>query len=115
MRAEAKSIEANDIPEWPGWRSPTPDDELRWFTVSVGVQEASGADLFQVAVATPRGIQGRRDRGPFVGLVVDSFEPSAVEQAIRDYVASIEGPAWELIVRRLQAKMLWEYQGCQRS
>jgi Immunity protein 8 len=111
MRAEVKGIVANDIPGWPEWRSLTPEDELQWFTVSVGPTGRPSADLFQVVVATPQGNKGRRDRGPFVGLVIETFETSAVEQVIRDYVANAEGLTWEAIVESLQEIMRWEYRG----
>ena len=109
MRPEVHGIEANDIPGWPRWQSPTPQDELQWFTVSVGCEGSEGADDFQVAVATPLGVNSRRDRDPFVGLVVVRFEPPAVERAIREYVAGSEAATWEGVVERLRTRMSWEY------
>jgi hypothetical protein len=115
MQAEVRSIEANDIPGWPEWHSPTPDTDLRWFTTAVGLAGRPGNDLFQVAVATPKGIQERQDRRTFVGLVVERFEASAVEETIRRYVADVVAPTWEAIVEQLQSKMRWAYQGRQRA
>jgi hypothetical protein len=111
MRAEIRSIEANDIPEWPHWSSSDPTNELRYFTISIGSPAESGADLFQVAVATPTGIRERQIKQKYVGLVVDRFESIVVEQAIRDFVESCDAHTWESIVNNLRTRMHWEYEG----
>ena len=112
MRAELRGIEASDIPTWPEWTSPDPAEELQWFTLTIGPPGDPGSNYFQVAVATPAGIKKRRDKKrPFVGLVVDRFDPPAVEQTIRDFVASAEGLTWDAIVKHLRRKLLWEYEG----
>ncbi len=111
MRAEVRYIEANDIPAWPDWQAADELDEHQWFTVFVGPPGDPGADLFQVAVATPRWLWARGRPGRFVGLVVDRFEARAVERAIRDFVASAEGPTWREVARQLASKMRWEYEG----
>jgi Immunity protein 8 len=111
MRAEVRDIEANDLPGWPTCQATDPGEGLAWFTVSVGAVGTPGSDLFQVAVGTPGGVAGRRDRDSFVGLVVDRFDPQAIERAIRDFVGSAEGPTWEAIAVRLGRVMRWEYAG----
>jgi hypothetical protein len=68
-----------------------------------------GADLFQVAVATPAGLRERREKGRFVGLVVGEFNPQLVEEAIQGFVAGCEAPNWEGVVERLRERMRWEY------
>jgi hypothetical protein len=110
MRAAVRGIEANDIPEWPLWSPSSPSEECQWFTVSVGSAGTPGADLFQVAVATPAGLQERRDKRRFVGLVVDRFELRLVAEAIRAFVAASEALSWEGVVEQLRARMRWEYE-----
>jgi Immunity protein 8 len=88
MEADLRAIEANDIPDWPNWSAVDASNELQWFTLTIGLPGDAGSDLFQVVVATPIGIRQRREKGKFVGLVVDRFEPTVVETAIRDFVAS---------------------------
>jgi hypothetical protein len=87
MQVEVRGIEANDIADWPHWSPAGASCELQWFTVTIGPPGEPGADLFQVAVATPLGLKDRRTKGKFVGLVVDRFDPPLVEQAIREFVA----------------------------
>jgi hypothetical protein len=111
MRAEVRSIDANDIPTWPDWQPSHPLDEYQWFTVSVGVIGSSGSSLFQVVVGTAIGIRERRHKQEFVGLVVERMEPTIIEHAIRAFVASGEAPLWELLVEQLRVNMHWEFTG----
>ncbi len=109
MRAEVKAIHANDIATWPVWEAVHPSNELQWFTVQIGPVGTSSADLFQVVVATPQGLKERRRDTPFVGIVVSTFVPAVIEQAICDTVAKVEADAWQDIVAQLQLTMRWEY------
>jgi hypothetical protein len=52
MRAEVRQVSANDIPCWPDWVPADAVDELQWFSVAIGPAGSTGADLFQVALAT---------------------------------------------------------------
>jgi|SRR5215212_1574834 len=110
MRAEVHAIEANDISAWPEWRPSSPADELQWFTVSLGPVGHHGSDLFQIVVATPAGLRERKKKEKFVGLIVDRFEPSLVEQAIQNFVADCEANTWEETVNNLRSRMHWEYE-----
>ncbi len=111
IRAKLRAIEANDIRDWPSWSPSGPADEVQWFTVSVGSLGGRGADLFQVAVATPMGLHERRDKRRFVGLVIERLEPPMVEGAIRAFVEDCEAPDWDGVVARLRQRMQWEYEG----
>jgi hypothetical protein len=109
MQAEVRGINANDIRDWPNWVPMDASAELQWFTVSIGMDGTEGSDLFQVAVATRRGINARRSKTTFFGLIVDDFTPAQIEQAIRDHAASVHSTTWEEIARRLGPAMRWEY------
>jgi hypothetical protein len=115
MQAEVRGIEANDIADWPHWPPADVSCELEWFTVTIGPPGESGADLFQVAVATPRGLKDRRTKGKFVGLVVNRFDPPLVEQAIREFVACSHALTWQGVVDLLRAKMRWEFEGLRKE
>jgi hypothetical protein len=110
MRAEVRGIEANDLRQWPRWSASKPSEENQWFTVSIGLPGTIGTDLFQVAVATPAGLRERQDKGRFVGLVIDRFEPHLVQEAIRAFVSASEALTWEGVVERLRLRMRWEYE-----
>jgi hypothetical protein len=109
MQGEVRGIEANDISVWPNWSPTTPADEMQWFTVSIGMEGTEGSELFQVAVATYRGLSARRQNKKFVGLVVDDFNPARIEQAIQKHVAGVHANTWEDIAERLGPVMRWEY------
>ncbi len=109
MEADVRGIEANDISTWPDWLPNSPADEIQWFTVSVGARGHVGADCFQIAVATHQGIQERRTKQKFVGLVVARFDPQLVENAIREYVGTCADSSWDLVVKKLRRQMTWEY------
>jgi hypothetical protein len=111
MRPELHGIEANDIPDWPDWSPAAADDELQSFTLAIGWPGGTGADNFQVAVASPAALRIRSHKGKFVGLEVDRFEPELVERAIQEFVASCDALTWEGAVELLQTRMRWEYDG----
>src|ERR1043166_9742146 len=98
MQGVVHWIQANDIPEWPKWSSPEPWCEAQWFSVTIGPPGDPGTNYFQVEVATPLGINERRDKKKFIGLVVDYFEPELVERAIRDFVANSQALTWQGII-----------------
>src|SRR4051812_19414083 len=110
MRGEVRSIEANDLREWPHWRPTNVADESQWFTVTVGSPGNEGADLFQVCVASVAWLRDVR-RGSFVGLSVDRFDPESVVQAVQDHVTSVEAPTWQQFAQALAPQMKWEYAG----
>jgi len=111
MQAEVRGIEANDILNWPHWSPVDATCDLQWFTVTIGPPGEQGADLYQIAVATPLGIKKHVSKARFVGLVVDRFEPPVIEQAIREFVAGSQARTWQGVVNLLRAKMRWEYEG----
>jgi hypothetical protein len=110
MQAEVKSIIANDIPEWPNWRPSDETDEFQWLTITIGPIGTVGADLFQIAIASYRGLNARQHKSKFVGLMVNEFDPQVIEQTIQNFVASIEAPTWEAIVEQLRSRMRWEFE-----
>jgi hypothetical protein len=113
MTPEVRWIDPNDIPlaEWPTWTPAGPEEELQWFHLGIGPSDDPGAELFQVAVATPKGLLHGRRLGKDRALVVPRFEPAAVERAIRDFVSACDAPTWAGIVDLLRTRMRWEYEG----
>lgn len=96
----------------PNWLPKDAAEELQSFIVSIGSEGSEGADLFEVAVATCRGLKARRGRKrKFVGLVVNEFTPVSIEKAIRGHVASVQATTWEAVAQALGPVMKWEYAG----
>jgi len=115
MRAEVRGIEANDVPDWPVWMPGEASRDCRWFRVAVGPVGEAGADLFQVEVGTPLGINERRAPGLFIGLVVERFDPRIVERAIRAFVEGRHAATWQGVVDLLRTHMSWEYEGLRKG
>jgi hypothetical protein len=113
MLAEVRAIIPNDIPlrDWPSWTPADPSEEFRWFTVDIGPAGDPGADSFQVAVASPRGLRRSGAVGKDRALVVRQFVPEEVERAIREFVSVCEAYTWADIVNLLRTRMDWEYEG----
>jgi hypothetical protein len=107
-------ISPNDYDNWDAFAAAPhaePWDQFGWFVLDVGVEGEEGTTLFQVLVATPAAVSRARgkDKDRRV-LVVDSFEPVALAQGLKDYVASAGGHTWDEIVQRLRNCMYWEYE-----
>jgi len=113
MRAEIKSIEANDLPTWPNWEAQHPADEDQWFTLTIGPTDAEGGDLFEVEVASPTGLHERRGKRPFMGVVVSVFTPEQIQQSLRAIVETLEADSWQSLAAQLQPTMVWEFDNYQ--
>jgi hypothetical protein len=92
--------------------APEPWFGFGWFTLSIGPEGDPGTDLFQVLVSTPAAAsRARGDAKQFHGIIVESFEPTVIAQALREHVASVNGLSWQELVDQLRRKMHWESEG----
>ena len=120
MRAQLRRIDPyNRDCDWKRFAAAepvNPHDDWGWFTLSIGHEGGTGADLFEVLVSTPAAAS--RARGPnrkFVGIIVESFEPRLILQTLHDHVSAVSGASWEDIVAQLRVTMRWEYEGMHRN
>ena len=115
MRAELQGIDPNDFLGWDEftqYEAADPYDDFAWFTLTIGVDGQDGGSNFQIVVATPKAVSRVRARQrSFSGIVIDRFDPEAVECAIREHVSSVSGQSWHQIIDQLRETMLWEYEG----
>jgi hypothetical protein len=114
LRAELRHISPNDYDSWESFAAaehPEPWDEFAWFVLDIGLEGQEGTTLFQVLVATPASVSRAtgNDKHRRV-LIVESFEPRALESALRDHVSSLTTHTWDEIVERLRCNMYWEYE-----
>jgi len=114
LRPELRRIIPNDYDGWEAFAAaerPEPWDEFAWFVLDIGLEGQEGSNLFQVLVATPAAVSRAKgnDKHRRV-LIVESFEPQAIETALRDHVASLAAHTWDEIVERLRCNMYWEYE-----
>ena len=112
VRPEVRRLWPNDIApaDWPTWEPSGPTDEFQWFSLDIDPVGDPGADNFQVAVATPRGLHHHRDCLRET-LLVGRFEPAEVERVIREFVSWCAAGSWPEVVRLLRTRMGWEYDG----
>jgi hypothetical protein len=109
-----RHISPNDYDSWEAFcaaEHPEPWDEYAWFVLDIGLEDQPGTDLFQVLVATPKAVSRAKGKGRHRRvLVVESFEPAALDAALRSHVASVVAHTWDEIVERLRRNMYWEYE-----
>src|SRR5438067_13882698 len=99
MRAELRHISPNDYASWEAFAAAEhsePWDEFGWFVLDIGLPGQVGTTSFQVLVTTRAAVahaQGNDRNRRF--LVVESFEPAALEAALREHVASDAAHTWD--------------------
>jgi hypothetical protein len=114
LRAELRDIRPNDYEDWKAFAAaehPEPWDEFAWFVLEIGAEGQEGSNLFQILVATHAAVP--RAKGTDTHrrvLVVDSFEPKALETALRSYISLLAANNWDQIVERLRTNMYWEFE-----
>jgi hypothetical protein len=114
VRPELHDISPNDYESWEAFaavKRPEPWDDFGWFVLHVGLEGQEGSDLFQVLIATPAAISRAKgnDKHRRV-LVVESFEPEALQTALKAHVSNLAGHTWDEIVEQLRRNMYWEYE-----
>lgn len=116
MQARLLEIQSNGHRRWDDFvAAPVEDiyDQAGWFTVEIGDDAHDDGEWFQVHIATPAA--ARRacvpGDGQFVGLIVESFEPKAIVQALQARLATITGADWPGILAQLRPWVRWEYEG----
>jgi hypothetical protein len=114
LRPELRQISPNDYDTWEAFAAaehPEPWDEFASFVLDIGLEGQKGTTLFQVLVATPAAVSRAKGKDKHRRvLVVESFEPQALEAALRDHVSSVAAHTWDEIVERLRRNMYWEYE-----
>ena len=110
MRAVVRSVDANDVPEWPEGGPADTADGRQWFSVVIGAEGGAGGDLFEVCIASEAWFR-RCGTGPFVGLVSPRFDADSIRATIEAFVSPVSGGDWHEIAARLSAKMRWEFAG----
>ena len=117
MTPELKTLHSADVEDLPAWTPP--DDEVcLWLELSIGAPGAPAADLYQVCVATPAGLdspRGRRlrPRGSEKAspIVLATWSWPAVLHAIGERLAACAGRDWLEVQEKLRRQFDWEYEG----
>jgi hypothetical protein len=114
LHPELRHISPNDYDSWEAFaavKRPEPWDEFGWFILDVGLEGEQGSTLFQVLLATPAAVSRAKGNDKHCRvLVVESFEPQALQTALRNHVANLSSHTWDEIVEQLRRNMYWEYE-----
>jgi len=115
MALTVRSLHSPDVEDLARWVPDDPQDVLFLIQVEIGQEAQGAADLFQVVVATPRGLERyRRARpNPIVfdrGLVVMSaYSRDCLRGWLARTLARCDGGCWAESVQLLRRFFLWEY------
>jgi len=114
LRAEVHNLQSNDHLDWSDFeRSEAADlyDAYGWFHITIGAAGIEGGNDFQLCVATRRAVSRVKRSGAIPGLLVDRFDATTIQDAIKDRISAITAASWEQLVDQLRTFMLWEYEG----
>lgn len=111
MRPQIKSLHSSDLTA--GRRPPDPSVVYLPVQLEIGPDNESGADLFDVIVATPRGLANVQ-AAPVISeralVVVDEFEWASVVATLEQIVQRCEAGTWPQCCERLMRYFRWEYE-----
>jgi hypothetical protein len=114
LRAELRHIRPNDYVSWDAFafsQRSEPWNDFGWFELDIGLEGHQGTTVFQVLVATPAAVSRAKGKAKHRRvLVVNTFEPEGVANALKQHVSSIAAHTWDEIVEELRRTMYWEYE-----
>ncbi len=121
MSLTVRSLHSPDVENLAKWVPDDPQDVLLLVEVEIGQGPAEGADLFQVVVATPRGLDRyRRTRpNPIVFdhglLVMSAYSCERFRDWLTRTIARCDAGEWAGSVQLLRRFFLWEYDDYNRG
>ncbi|AVF39860.1 hypothetical protein AL486_09175 [Pandoraea apista] len=113
MKAIVKSMWVNSpIVDIESYLPDDPEDFSLWIELRVGPDDSKGADDYRVLVCTPEWLK-KNVSNPMWGrhmLIVNTYDRSAIERSIQEYVAKCAGDEWSDIAERIARNLSWEYE-----
>jgi hypothetical protein len=115
MSLMVRSLHSPDVEDLARWVPDDPQDVLLLVELEIGQGRESGADLFQIVVATPRGLDRYRkakpnpivfDRGL---LVMSAYSRERFRDWLARTVARCDAGNWAESVHLLRRFFSWEY------
>jgi len=86
--------------------------------LEIGADDAAGADVFDVVIATPEGLSEKaaEDQGGALSrratIVLRHFAWSKVHLIVSDILRDSQADTWNESLLRLQRYFTWEYEDC---
>ncbi len=113
MRASIRRLHTPDAAGLHEYRPADDADFSLCVQVLVGPSSAEGEESFDLEVVTPANVARRLARtGPMSGrhlLLVDRFDPAAIERWLHRAVARCEAPTWRELALQLSQVGHWEF------
>jgi len=115
MSLTVRSLHSPDVDDLARWVPDDPQDVLLLVELEIGQGPGSGADLFQIVVATPRGLDRYRrvrpnpivfDRGL---LVMSAYSCGRFREWLARTVARCDAGNWAESVQLLRRFFSWQY------
>jgi hypothetical protein len=119
MRLYAKSVSSPDAFGFPNWTPDDPKDVAILVEVEIGEEGQQGADLFQVMLATPRGLERIAIQRSSVVIsdralvVMKEVSAGTFVEWLSSTLEKCAADTWVSSVERLQRYFLWEYEDYQ--
>lgn len=114
MDAELHGLSSVDLPEGPPQMPEDPRDCWVPIEADIGVKGESGADIFTFYVCTPGRLARTLGQVPHQFgrhlLVVERFDWSVVEAAIRELIADLSASSWDELAEKIGRYGLWEFE-----
>jgi hypothetical protein len=86
-----------------------------WIELRVGLEGSTGGDDYRVLVCTPEWLRQNISE-PRWGrhmLIVQTYDRSAIEKCVRDYIAECSGVEWSVIAKKIARNLSWEFEDYQ--
>jgi hypothetical protein len=117
MRAAIRYLHSPDVDDLESFQPADPANFMLLVQVMAGPADGPGEESFDVVVCTPAWLAERvRSNGPVIGrhhLIVDTYDFTAIEDALTNAVESEEAPSWNELGERLGRIGRWEFEDYQ--
>lgn len=86
-----------------------------WLELKVGPEDSVAADDYRVFVCTPEWLRDNvwEPRWGRHMLIVRSYDRSAIEKCVRDYVTEYTGDEWATMAIKIARNLAWEFEDYQ--
>jgi hypothetical protein len=116
MRATVKSMWVNSSTvNLESYSPENPENFSLWLELRIGLESTARGDDYRVLVCTPEWL-GQYISAPQWGihlLIVPTYDLSAIETCVHDYVADCSGDDWNVIAKKIARRLSWEFEDYQ--
>jgi hypothetical protein len=113
MRASVQSITSPDV-DLDSFAPGSNDPIYTLVEMDIGSDEGEGADIFELVVCNPAGLQKRvSDAGPMFGhhhLVVAKWDWPQIRNLIVSTIEGEQAPTWDGLAARIGRIARWEFE-----